>query len=219
MTFEEKLMKINTLIERHGHILLFCLISAFMVFSAKVTYRLVDTFHEGEYLGLLWHMRAYYMGVVEFPLLIHGAMDYIPSIVASLIYGDERVIVGTRIIYMIICGVVWVFFLDICNTIIPKSSQHTSWIIVAAFILILFLPSFGSNSLSFLWAFVGIRDFFLLFVIWNFSKYSASQTTKLTYLIFGSFSATAGIFWCYDRGILSIVFLCIIFIGTVFNKK
>lgn len=212
-------MKIKILIERQSHITWFCLISAFIVFSTKVTYPLVDTFHEGEYLGLLWHMRAYYMGVVEFPLLIHGAMDYIPSIVASLIYGDERVIVGTRIINTLICGIVWVIFLDICYAIIPKSSQRTSWIIAATIIFILFLPSFGSDAVVVQQSFVGVRDLFLFFSMWNFSKYSTSQTTKLSYLLFGSFSATAAIFWSYDRGILSILFLCIIFIGTVLNKK
>jgi hypothetical protein len=212
-------MKINTLIERQGPILWFCLISAFIVFSTRVSLPLVDTFHEGEYLGLLWHMRAYYTGLAEFPCLIHGAMDYIPSIIASLIYGDERIIVGTRLINTIICGVVWIFFLDVCYTIIPKSNQRTSWIIVAIFIFILFRPSLGSSALVVQQAFISVRDLFLLLSIWNFSKYSTSQKTELTYLIFGSFSAIAAIFWSYDRGMLSIVFTCIIFIGAIFNKK
>ena len=58
-------------------------------------------------------MLAFYNNSIEFPLLIHGAMDYIPSIAASGIYGDNPVIVGTRAINTILVWLCWIWVLGV----------------------------------------------------------------------------------------------------------
>ena len=47
-------------------------------------------YHEGELVGNYWHMLGYYRGTEKFPLLIHGAMDYWPSIAAANVFGEKK---------------------------------------------------------------------------------------------------------------------------------
>jgi len=70
----------------------------------SVTTPLVDHFHEGEYLGHLRQLAEHRAGDAPFPLLTHGAMDYLPSQLATLLHGVDAAIVGTRAINVLLTG-------------------------------------------------------------------------------------------------------------------
>jgi len=214
---------IEAAIEKNRY-LFFCFVAGIVAFSTNLTNQLFDSnslFHEGEYVGLLWGMRSYYAGATEFPLLIHGAMDYIPSLLASFIYGDSHVIVGTRVINTIIVWICWVFFLDLCYQLIAASSQRKLWMLVTLFIFFVVSPPLFSTALVVEQSFIGSRDLFILMAVWSFSKYTNSTTNfaTLIYLSFGSASAVTALFWSYDRGVMSLVFFAAILSSSILNKK
>lgn len=56
--------------------LIFCTVAGFSAFSTNISHSVMDSnylYHEGEYVGLLWHMRSFYNGEITFPLLIVAA--------------------------------------------------------------------------------------------------------------------------------------------------
>lgn len=214
-------MSIQNLSPRYTSYLVFCIVAGIFAFSTNLTSVIVDNFHEGEYLGFLWHMHAYYNNLAEFPLLIHGAVDYLPSVIASLIYGDERIIVGTRQIGSIILLIEWVLFLDLGYTLIPDSNQKKYWALFLVAVFVALLPPLGSVYLVMQGAIVGTRDFFLIVAMWAFAKYlsAASKSGSSFFLWLTSFGVAASIFWCYDRGLMAVSFFCIIASGCFFTKR
>jgi hypothetical protein len=151
--FDKNLMQKNFLeyaIEKHRY-LFFCAIAGFFAFSTNISHPILDSlylFHEGEYVGLLWNMRSFYNGEISFPLLIHGAMDYIPAIVASFIYGDDHVIVGTRAINTIAVWISWLLFLDLSYLLTYKINGHAIWVAIAIAIFIAFAPALHTQALT-----------------------------------------------------------------------
>lgn len=213
----------ESVIEKH-RLLFFSVIAGFIVFSTKINHPILDglfMFHEGEYVGLLWSIRAFYEGLAPFPLLIHGAMDYIPSIISAHIYGDDRVIVGTRAINTIVVWFSWILFLDICYLLIAKKSARQFWLAVALVIFIAITPPLFSQALFVQQAFLGTRDLFVLITVWCFTKQISSESRKseFVFLALGSASAVTSIFWSYDRGMMLIPFVGIIFLGALIGKK
>jgi hypothetical protein len=203
--------------------LLFCVVAGFFAFSTNVAHPIVNSFylfHEGEYVGLLWNIRQFYKGETPFPLLIHGAMDYIPATIATLIWGDEHVIVGTRVINTIAVWICWVLFLDLCYLLISKI-DHILWAAIVIVIFVVFAPALHTDALLVQQAFLGTRDLFVVATIWAFAKYSAaiSLIQKRLFIIIGTTSTVIAIFWAYDRGLMSLTFLGIIFLSVMMNKK
>ncbi len=214
-------MKIKDRLEKHAHFLLFGIISAFIAFSTNLTSVIVDNFHEGEYLGFVWHIRAYYNNASEFPLLIHGAVDYIPSVIASIIFGNEHIIVGTRLVGSILLWLEWVLFLDLGYLLIPDSNQKKYWAAGFVAIFIALVPALGSDYLTMQGAFVGTRDFFLVVTIWAIAKHLASLSKSVSYffLWLASFGAAASIFWCYDRGVMAVAFIGVIILWLLIWRR
>ncbi len=150
----------------------FCVLAGFVAFSTQISHSIVDSlylFHEGEYVGLLWNMRSYLNGQVAFPLLIHGCMDYLPSMIAQYIYGDDRIIVGTRAINTVIVWVCWVLFLDICYQLTSKSNQRLFWMSVATILFLIISPKLNTQALMVQEAFINVRDLFLVITVWCFA--------------------------------------------------
>ena len=213
-------MRTNSLIiNRYGHTILFCLLAALLACSTDLGFRVTDTFHEGEYVGFLWHMRDYYQGLASFPLLIHGAIDYIPSLIGALVSGDEHVIVGTRLINTVFVGINWILFLHICYSSIPRQARSIFWTASAIAVLYCFAPQTGSNAFTVSSQFLGVRDTFLLLSLYFFTKYSTSDRSQSIFLVLGSFSTATAVFWCYDRGVISIALFLAILAGTLVNKR
>ncbi|MBC7489819.1 MAG: hypothetical protein H7240_07480 [Glaciimonas sp.] len=214
-------MQIKNWIDRYSHILLFCFISAVISFSTNITSSIVDNFHEGEYLGFVWHMRSYYNNLAEFPLLIHGAVDYIPSVIASFVYGDEHIIVGTRQIGAVILWLEWVLFLELCYLLIPESNQKKCWMAGVLVVFFILSPKLSSDYMTMHGAIVGLKDFFLILTIWSFAKYLTASSKSAIYLFLWltSFGAAASIFWCYDRGVMATAFFGVAVLGCIFTKR
>lgn len=214
-------MNIRNSSEKYSQWLVFSIVSAVIAFSTNLTSVIVDHFHEGEYLGFVWHMRAYYNNLGEFPLLIHGAVDYLPSVIASFVYGDESIIVGTRQIGSIMLWLGWVLFLDLGYSLIPEFNQKKYWAAGFVAVFIALLPALGSDYLVMQGAIVGTRDFFLIVTIWAFAKYltSTSKSAVYFFLWLTSFGTAASIFWCYDRGVMAVAFFGVIVSGCFFKKR
>lgn len=212
-------MKKTDLIFEYGHSFTFCAIVALMIFSTSVNFPLTDSFHEGEYVGFMWHMRDYYKGLAVFPLYVHGAIDYIPSLIASIIYGDDCVIVGTRIVNAFIVGANWVIFLQICYYIIPIQHRNVFWITAVITVFYYFVPNAGSDAFTLSSQFLGVRDSFLLLSLLLYSKILTTDKISNALLVLSSLSTVISLFWCYDRGIISAILFIIIFIGLILSKK
>lgn len=202
---------------------LFFLIAGIFAFSTNISHLISDSnylFHEGEYVGSLWSIRSFYIGESAFPLLIHGAMDYIPSVIASLIYGDDRIIVGVRGINTAIVWICWAVFLDLCYLFSLKSNRLL-WSAIALVVFILLAPIFRSQALIVQVSFLGVRDLFVILTVWCFVQYNiAINLLRIRILlILGTISAVTALFWCYDRGIMTLSFLAMIFVGMLVKKK
>jgi len=204
--------------------LIFCIAAAFIAFSTSVSHLITDSyllFHEGEYVGLLWHMRSFQNGAVEFPLLIHGAMDYLPAMLASLVYGDEHIIVGTRLVNTFITWGCWVMFLDLCYIFTSRASQRALWIGIAILVLFLVTPKLGSQAIAVQQSFLGVRDLFLVAAVWSIAQQSRSTKAfrSHAFLALAGVSTVIALFWSYDRGIISVAFLGTVFLGLVLDRK
>lgn len=204
-------MKIDSLFDRY-RVLFYCVLGGLFVFTTRVADPIPDTlalYHEGEYVGYLWHMRAYYRGLAEFPLFIHGAMDYLPSIIASFIYGDLHVLGGTRVINALIVWLSWIMLFDVCDACARKTGLRVFWAFVVGVIFVSVSPSVLSFPMQTSEAFVGTRDLWIMATIWCFTRIIFSTTEKYNYLltVLGSVSAAIAFFWSYDRGIMAFAFL------------
>ena len=180
-----------------------------------------DFFHEGEYVGLLWGLHAYYHGLSAFPLLIHGAMDYIPALIAEHRYGDAHVIVGTRAINVLLTIFCWVLFLDVCYLAVSRARQIGFWLLAVLGVFALLAPKLNASGLDVETAFIGLRDLFLVSTLWCFSYQSRATTQfwRYAWLIVGAISAAVAFFWSYDRGLATVLFVGVIALGLCLNKK
>jgi hypothetical protein len=200
------------------HLLLFALLSCCTAFSAQVGAPVTDTFHEGEYLGFLWHMKAYYQGLARFPLLVHGGMDYMPSVIAAHLFGDNVVIVGTRIILLIISAVMYFLFLDICNLMSGRGKVNLFWMMVSVLIFYYFTPPLNSNVVDV--TYFPVREIFLFLTIWGHIRH-ATTTNRLSAFLFlavSSVSTIVALFWCYNRGMMAVAFFAVAMVGFVSKR-
>jgi hypothetical protein len=191
-----------------NRLLLFFIASGFVAITTRLDFPLTDTFHEGEYVGNLWHMGAYYLQLTSFPLLIHGAMDYIPSLIALNIFGDSNIIIGTRAINTFLAMISWVLFMDIC-ALFTRKSERDFWSIVAVIVFFILSPPLYSTALSVQKAFLGPRDVFLLATIWTIARAEVNCRARSEYICL-SISAmimVTSFYWCYDRGIIGGLFM------------
>jgi hypothetical protein len=184
----------------------FAIFSAFIVLQVDVGYPVTDTFHEGEYVGLIWHILSYYEGRTTFPLVIHGAMDFAPSLIAKVIYGENSIIVGTRIANSIIVITTWVFFLDFCWRVI-ENPQKKAFMISIPMLLILLASKNWGIALALHHAFIGPRDLFLIISLWAFVSYEQSDSGngRIFYTFVLISAAIVGLYWSYDRGLMAAI--------------
>lgn len=205
--------------------LIFIALTGTLVVSTWLSNPIIDSnflFHEGEYVGLLQYMRSFYNNEIKFPLLIHGAMDYIPSLLASNIYDDNHVIVGTRAINAILVWICWILFFDLCNSMISKkSNQRIAWMVFLLIIFFTITPRFNSFALLIQQSFLGSRDVFLILSVWCFTRLSdfMNPIRQRLFLIAGTFSAVIAFFWSYDRGIMALAFLLVIILAEIIKKE
>ena len=163
-----------------------------------------EMFHEGEYVGSLWHMAAWQSNKAPFPLLIHGAMDYSPSQVALKVYGKSRIIGGTRVINTLIVLFTWLVFMELVYQM-TAPTLRTAWRIgLAVGLFALLAPPWFSLPVQVTEAFVGIRDSFLLLILLanvHFWKAARRWSPVLAATCAGLLPFAAA--WSYDRGLIA----------------
>lgn len=191
-------------------LLFFLLAAAGLALSTRIAEPIVtspEMFHEGEYVGNLWHMKAWKADKAPFPLLIHGALDYVPSQIAHAIYGGSRVIGGTRVINTLIVVLAWVLFIELVFQM-GNPAWPSRWrIIVAVGLFALLSPPWFPMPLQVSEAFVGVRDLFLLGILLAFLSYWRSSGIKAAVLgAVGAAVLPMAIPWSYDRGLIAIGF-------------
>jgi hypothetical protein len=198
---------------------IFAALACLFAFSAKIADPLTDTFHEGELVGFLWHMRAYYGGEVSFPLLVHGGMDYLPSLVAAALFGNDAVIIGTRFMIAAVSALVFFLSLDLSYSVVRKDANPHFWLLICIGLFYYFVPPMGSDILS-----VGsfpLRELFLILTVWCFTRALLSENRRIVWgmLLAGSLSTAVAFFWCYDRGIIAVVFLLLCALGLAVRRE
>lgn len=197
------------------------IIAGFFAFSTNITVKVDDNFHEGEYLGLVWHMIDYYRGNTPFPVLIHGAMDYLPVLAAKYIYGDDCLIIGTRLINTIIAFLVWILFLDLCRMTVNIASGGP---IVHVFYLIGFtflVPRLYSDALVIQQNFLSVRDFFLILTAWSlFRIYNniIGEKSIILFIFICCLAVSIGLYWHYSRGIIGALMFFIFLLVFIVNR-
>jgi len=204
---------------RHAHVPIFAMIACLVAYSANIAAPVTDTFHEGELVGFLWHMRAYYQGSTAFPLLVHGGMDYVPSLLAAYFFGDSSVIIGTRFIIATIAALAFFLYLHISYTVVEKKDNPQLWLLACIALFYYFSPPLGSDILR-----VGshpLRDVFLFLTVWLFLKGFIVRAKYFTilYLALASLSATVSIVWCYNRGVMAFAFILICVVMLLLRKE
>ena len=179
-----------------------------------------EMFHEGEYVGSLWHMKAYQSNKASFPLLIHGAMDYTPSQIAHAVYGGSRIIAGTRIVNTWIVVLSWLLFMELVFQMAAPATPARWRAGLPIFLFALLAPPWFSLPVQVTEAFTGVRDIFLLSLILTFLHYwktSARWSSALA--AFGAAILPFAIPWSYDRGIIAVGFTGLMLGGMALHRR
>lgn len=199
----------------------FFLLPVALVFNVDISTKIVDGFHEGEYLDNIHNIKMYYAGEIGFPLLIHGAMDYVPALVADFLGGGNYTVIFTRLINLLVVAACWIIWLDFFRLAAKKNDNNFFWAFFFFFVFIfLTLPS-GNTPILKQQAFLGTRDIFLLLSIWCAVVYSSShQVFKASaFLFFCGFFAGVSVFWSYDRGLIGIIFVAVLVLFNIYRRR
>lgn len=200
--------------------LLFFSLSLYMVSLVDVNHVLRDSFHEGEYLGVLWHIESYYHGNSTFPLVIHGGMDFIPALLAKFLYGPDQLVVGTRVINAVIVALTWSFFLALFRKIILAGMASSWWLVLP--ITFLWLVAIRlDDAVSLHQAFLNPRDIFLVALAYFVLSFECAEDKggQLTNLVLAAISCSISLFWSYDRGVVALGFFLMFLIGLFFRRR
>jgi hypothetical protein len=165
----------------------------------------IDLFHQGELLGNVWHMLAYYQGAASFPVFIHGGMDYWPSLIAKFCFGDDHVIFGTRLIVVLVTLTSWLLFINFGISLLLKVGASLAQLLLFMGIFILTIPFSDFTVMAIEESPIGLRDAIILIQAYLLFKYWADSKIALRnyFLVFMFFLQPLGIYWAYDRGIAS----------------
>jgi len=185
--------------------------------SAPVT----DGFHEGEYLANVAVMDHYYSTGQDFPVLIHGAMDYLPSLMSRQLADVNHIIVWTRLINILFIAIAWIIWLDIATVALRTHPYRYAW---HALYLVTFLWIFGVGDLDPLHkqqSFLSIRENFLLLSVWAGVRASVADSKKWAEVLVFATGVFAGLalYWSYDRGVLAAIWILSLVVSLVFLRR
>lgn len=203
---DQKKHSLNSFLKKLTIFIVFFIWPFTLALNTDINTAVTDGFHEGEYLSSAMSMHRYYTGAAEFPVLVHGAMDYIPSTLARIISGDEHVIAVTRLINTLIVALCWALWLNTLRLIMPPETPYKH--IFIAFFLVSFwwmCQAANANPVDKQQAFLGVRDLFLILSIYFTCKWFSSQ--RLLPLFFAAACSAASLYWSYDRGIMAAVWI------------
>ena len=204
---------------KYGQTLLFALAAALVAFSADVSAPVTDNFHEGELLGFLWHLRDYYQGTADFPVLVHGAMDYLPEWFAFRVFGFDRTIVGTHVIVMLLTALQYLLLLHTCYLLTDSKNHRTLWTLLLLLYFYYVTPQFDASVIEA--SYFPLRDLFLSLTLWCLvnSALAAGSLQARCWLAAGSVSTVVALYWCYNRGLITLAFVGVFWLGLLARRK
>lgn len=202
-------------------VFVFLLLPLGLAFNVNLIAPLLDSFHEGEYLDNLLTLRSYYAGASGFPLLIHGAMDYLPTLLAAKIAGADHLLVWTRFFNVLAVTACWILYMDMARIVLREQSRRHVWTVIFLLLFIWMAAASGEDPIRKQQAFLGTRDVFLVLSLWvgvkaiHTGKASAAYLGLVAAGVFGS----ASLYWSYDRGILSIIWILALAAAFFYQKR
>ncbi len=167
---------------------------------------LLDPFHHGEFFASVTSL--FNDSALNFhPLIIHGALDFLPALAAKRIFGSENYFLPTYAVYKLL-NFISAAYLVLIACKLTKNKKNQFFLITLTFIAAPFL--------------VGYRDLFLLIALHLFlyildARYRVNQSIFL-HAIFG-FIVGLGLFWSYDRGIAGAISLGIAILSLLPNHR
>ncbi|MBC3869478.1 hypothetical protein [Undibacterium oligocarboniphilum] len=202
-------------------VFVFILFPIGLAFDVNLTKPLTDGFHEGEYIGNLHAIRSYYSGISVFPMLIHGAMDYLPSILASVIASDSHLLIWTRFLNILAVALCWVLYIDLSRIMLREQSEKIVWGLLFYVLFLWMAIATGDDPLKKQQAFLGTRDLFLLLSLWVGARalYCRSVSSAYFHMIASGAFAAMSFYWSYDRGILSAIWVIIYAVTLLFQRN
>lgn len=185
---------------------LFIIFIAIALQSLKGETVLSDPFHYGEYFASA--VVFFTKHLVDFqPLTIHGALDFIPALVARNIWGAENYFLPTSFLYEL-TNIFSSILLVAITFELMKDKAHRLMILMSIGISAFFL--------------VGYRDVALLVSLYLFiisTRWSLNAALdKIILIAFGIVVAFA-LFWSFDRGIAGATSLGLATMFMAFKNK
>jgi hypothetical protein len=165
---------------------------------------LVDPFHYGEYFALLTSLFGAQSSIN--PLTIHGALDYVPGLVAQKIFGGNDYFFPTWLIYRLLDFVAAIFLLTIVFQMVKNNPQRFI-ILLGVAIVAPFLVEYRDVALL-----LGIILYFLI-------QEKHNPVINLVLEISFGLVVALGLFWSFDRGIAGMVALGAASIIYAYQKR
>lgn len=178
-------------------------LASLILFSVAYIFRLPggvldDPFHQGEYFAVLATLLG--NGVDFLPLSIHGALDYLPGLVALQFSSAEYHFFPTWLLYRCLDLVAGFLFVLLAFDFL-RGKPHAIKVMIAIAAM--------SSML------VGYRDVMLLLAIHLYFLAAKEQYPVRRYLLESAFGLVValGVFWSFDRGLagaLSLGLACLV---------
>lgn len=211
----------RTGIETAIYLFLFLLVPIFFALSTQIDAPLVDGFHEGEYLAAAPSMRDYHAGLTAFPVLVHGAMDFIPAMLAGMVGGENHLIVWTRLFNVLIVALGWIVYLDLARTLVRNHPQRS--VVLGAFVAVFLVMTNAADidPVHRQQSFLGVRDFFLVLSIWSAVRAAACTriVAVLALQVLCAVFASLALYWSYDRGLMAGIWIVMLCFGFAWQGK
>lgn len=180
-------------------LLLFALaLAGFATLWGPIATPLVDPFHEGEYLST----RMLLEPGARPPLLIHGAMDYVPANLAALLFGPGHLIAGTRLMNLIFAQAAAFAFLGALVTLARTRGEALVALLIGMLVLF-WVNERAPTIVALQQASPATRDFPLMAGLWVLiaaNRAGDRWADRLAGL--GGLIAGAGWAWAYNRGVI-----------------
>ncbi|MEO8153068.1 MAG: hypothetical protein ABI605_08365 [Rhizobacter sp.] len=171
--------------------------------SAPLHLPVTDFFHEGEYLNLGEHVRAYVAGTQAYPVLIHGAMDYLPQRLAAWIDADS-VIVYTRLVNGLLGAVSLFLFCVLLHLLLDGLGPLTRLGLALAAIPV-FSAGPGADIVSAQQAPLGLRETFVLLTLLLIVLREKRLRGATAWTLLAGTAMVLATGWSYDRGLAAVL--------------
>ncbi len=165
-----------------------------------------DSFHQGEYfVSAISILSA--NALTSLPLTIHGALDYIPAMLAIRIWGIEHYFLPTVALFRLLNVVSTFLLIAICFEL-TKQRRYRRVLLFAVAVLATHM--------------VGYRDLVLLCALYVFvllMHRTLRPCEELVLLLIFGVLVAFGMHWSYDRGIAGALSLGVATLYLAYNRK